>query len=214
MLRYEPATWVTQVGTCQPGAKALMAHASSVGLSNVGCYNDRAVRGASAPSLHREGRAVDLTIGARDDHWLGAYVDRLRAKHLALGVQMVIWQRRYWRCDRGDGWHPYGGVDPHTSHAHVELTWGAAARLTFADIAAQFAPLLPPVGTEPEDDDMYFVKAKNLDGSFAIFHVYREVSGRLVKRHVPGTEWATLRHRYEALLTEVPYADLDLLEAA
>lgn len=152
---YERATWTAKVGRCQPGALALMAHAHSIGLGDLGCYVDRPIRGATdVPSIHREGRAVDLTKGRLDDGWLTAYVERLVSKFEPLGVQQVIWQRRFWRCDAGDGWHPYRGADPHTSHSHVELTWGAAAHLTQADIAAQFAPVLPPVGLELEEEEM------------------------------------------------------------
>jgi hypothetical protein len=137
---YEPASWATNVDRCQRGAIALIAHARAHGLGDLGCYNDRAIRGGGAPSLHREGRAVDLTIGLFTDAWLSTYLEVLKDHHEALGVQQIIWLRRYWRCDRGDVWHAYTGTDPHTSHAHVELTWAAAADLTVAKIDAVLTP--------------------------------------------------------------------------
>jgi hypothetical protein len=129
-MRYEPAT-TPSLGP-QPGALALRDYAHSCGFGDAGIFNNRAVRGGSALSLHAEGRAVDITPAGGD---LSAFCERLIAAHETLGVQQIIWQRRVWRCDR-PGWRAYTGTDPHTSHAHVELTRHAAATLTVEAIAS------------------------------------------------------------------------------
>jgi hypothetical protein len=126
-VNYEPAT--RDSGGPRPGAIALRDYAHSLGFSDAGIYNPRNVRGSTTTlSLHAEGRAVDLTIGARDDTALTELLHELIANCLQLGVQMVIWQRASWRIGRG--WRPYSGTDPHTGHAHVELTRSAGDGLT------------------------------------------------------------------------------------
>jgi hypothetical protein len=131
-MRYEPATWTSTFEACQPGMDALIEYAASIGIGSLGCFNDRAVRGStSTPSLHREGRAYDAEAGDATD----AFVDALVTHYAELGVQQVIWRERSWRCDRtGDKWRPYDGADPHTSHAHIELTRTAAHTLTIEAI--------------------------------------------------------------------------------
>jgi hypothetical protein len=151
-MNYEPASWGTTVGRCQPGCHALLDYFNGKGFTNQGCYNDRPVRGsASVPSLHREGRAVDITPDGNPDG-LTALIDLLVWHHEALGVQQVIWQRAFWRCDR-DGWHRYSGVNPHEDHAHIEVTWWGAAELTVALLQAH---LDPPRIELPERKDQMF----------------------------------------------------------
>lgn len=127
MTSYEPARWDTPATGCQPGAKALLDAilAGNPWASNLGCFNDRAVRGSSAPSLHREGRAVDVGVNPSspaDVARMDALVEQLTAR--GDGIQQIIWNRRSWRP--GVGWRPYSGASPHTDHAHIELTWAAA----------------------------------------------------------------------------------------
>lgn len=65
-----------------------------------------------------------------------------------------------------------------------------------------------------EEDDMYFVKVPTLAG-FDIHQIYRhEATGLLVRRVVTGTEWAALRHKYEATLVTVPWEDVAPLAVA
>ena len=126
-MRYEPASRVA-LGP-QPGALALRDYAHSLGFGDAGIFNPRNVRGSTSTlSLHAEGRAVDLTPGSRGAGALTELVHRLVEQHQQLGVQQVIWQRSVWTVGRG--WRPYSGTDPHTGHAHVELTRSAAAGLT------------------------------------------------------------------------------------
>jgi hypothetical protein len=138
---YEPATRVGSGET--PGAQALEAWFIARGFGSSGIYNPRNVAGTSTLSLHAEGRAVDVTPAGRSAE-LGRLLEELVRRHLELGVQLVIWERTYWRVGR-TGWQRYTGVNPHTDHAHVELTRAAAAGLTVETIDAVMS------GSTPEE---------------------------------------------------------------
>lgn len=133
-------------GRAQPGSKELMAwflgaYASRGGV-NSGIYNCRPVRGGSAPSLHGEGRACDLGIRPYSAGYGTSLAQALVDHHEALGIQLVIWNRRIWTAGRG-GWRAYGGVSPHTDHLHVELTWHAARTLTRGHVQAVLGGATP-----------------------------------------------------------------------
>jgi hypothetical protein len=50
---------------------------------------------------------------------------------LELGIQLIIWNRRYWSgTDPNGGWKSYRGQSAHTDHIHAELTWQSARNLT------------------------------------------------------------------------------------
>lgn len=143
-MRYEPARWDTRVGSCTPGGRALINWAHRNRFSDKGCFNDRAVRGLGTPSLHREGRAVDLTPGRRTWTDFDQLVHQLVEHHQTLQIQQVIWNRRVWTVGRN--WRAYSGsAGPHLDHAHVELTWHGARHLTVELIDATLST---------EDDEM------------------------------------------------------------
>lgn len=143
-------------GGPQPGCRELMAwflgaYASRGGV-NSGIYNCRSVRGGSAPSLHGEGRACDLGIRPYSASYGTALAQALVDHHEALGVQLVIWNRRIWSVNkRSQGWRPYGGQSPHTDHLHVELTWDVARTLTVARIQSVLGGATPsrPTSSAP-----------------------------------------------------------------
>jgi hypothetical protein len=170
-MLYQPASWHTSIGRCLPGSLALIEYCHRVGFGDAGCYNDRAVRGAAAPSLHREGRAVDITPGARNTGWMDALCDVLTQHYEALGVQQIIWNHRSWRCDRtGTKWKPYYGTDPHTSHSHIELNWWGANNVTVEHILATLHPVLqtpstPQIPTTPRRRKMFQFGERTLDGN-------------------------------------------------
>jgi hypothetical protein len=62
-------------------------------------------------------------------------VDLLGANADKLGLQCIIYDRTIWSAVARDG-RPYGGVNPHYDHLHIELTWQAARQLTLATAAA------------------------------------------------------------------------------
>lgn len=135
-MYYEPANPASSppAGGCQPGAKALQFvclewHPS---FRNLGCYNDRSIRGAAMPSLHRDGRAIDVGVdvsSTESGDAMDSLVDAIVAGYLSLGVQQVIWYEQVWTV--GKGWRDFtGSAGPHHDHAHIELTKYAAANLT------------------------------------------------------------------------------------
>lgn len=117
-------------GGSTAGARACLANwQRTTGHGSDGIYNCRPIRGKSSGfSVHAEGRAVDLhcvagnpadlAIGDRYAAWLIANSDTLL-------VQRIIWNRHSWTS--GGKWEPYDGVDPHTSHLHVEINRAGAA---------------------------------------------------------------------------------------
>lgn len=75
---------------------------------------------------------------------------------------------------------------------------------------ASIGRLPDPLPIVSEEDDMYFVKA-----GADIHQIYRhEQTGLLVRKHIPGVEWAALRHKYEAQLVPVPWEDIAALAVA
>lgn len=102
------------------------------GATNLGIYNYRRVRGSAAPSVHGEGRAGDagyplVNRRANPKGWAlhGALLPNVRA----LGIQLIIWDRRIWSAKAPLG-APYQGTVPHLDHLHIEFTWHAARNLT------------------------------------------------------------------------------------
>lgn len=125
---------VAPAGGCLPGAKALQFvclewHDT---FRNLGCYNDRSIRGASVPSLHRDGRAIDVGVDVNNTasgDAMDALTHTLVEHYAELGMQQLIWYERIWTV--GKGWRDFNGsAGPHHDHAHIELTKYAAANLT------------------------------------------------------------------------------------
>ena len=94
--------------------------------------------GVGGESEHKEGRAwdwgldlanfTDVVAGARAVSWLLAN-DALNARRV--GVMYVIWNKRIWSTyRRAEGWRPYTGGDPHTSHIHISFSWAGAMKRT------------------------------------------------------------------------------------
>lgn len=165
-IKYEPATWFTKVGTCLPGTVNLSAAIKdvfpelSVMSGAFGCYNDRPIMGSDVPSLHREGRALDVGVPSahRGDGGQGwACACALSAATAQLGVQLVLWSGHTFR---GYGPPPrlWREMQPltarHLDHLHVELRWRSARDLTrtFATRVLR-ERLAPPGRTERLEAD-------------------------------------------------------------
>jgi hypothetical protein len=139
-------------GKAQDGAKALMSwHLGAYqakGAENHGIYNCREIRGSSRPSVHSEGRAADLGVPDTGEKWAQSLANFLVNYSKELGIQCVIYNRRIWSGAHPDsGWRQYGGVNPHTRHLHVELSWGAARSLTVEKIKRVVSSSKAPAGT-------------------------------------------------------------------
>lgn len=136
---------VRSVSGCQPGTLALRAAArSAYGVSDMGCYNPRNVRGGSSWSYHAGGRATDLggTRAAMD-----ACAEGLYARRLQLGIEELIYRRRIWTLARdAEGWRPYSGENPHEDHVHAGQSLAAARGLTAAQAATIIGGPPPSAG--------------------------------------------------------------------
>lgn len=103
----------------QPRVKWLadLVNANFPGVTAIGGYNDRDVRGRpGTKSMHAFGRAIDVFV-AFQQHG-DAIVSFVVANAEYLGVGRVIWQRLSWTSR--DGWIEYHGSSPHTNHVHIE----------------------------------------------------------------------------------------------
>lgn len=120
-----------------------------LGGVNSGIYNCREVRGGGSYSLHAEGRACDLGIRPYRAQYGTELAELLRLYSAELGIQLIIWNRRYWSGSYPhSGWRAYSGVSPHEDHIHVELSWASARSLTVERILAVLN------GGEEDEDDM------------------------------------------------------------
>ncbi|MGQ0631817.1 MAG: LysM peptidoglycan-binding domain-containing protein [Sporichthyaceae bacterium] len=127
--------------SCDPHAKpgvagfaqlvlSTYAHGRSAGISR-SC-------GVGGQSEHKEGRAWDwgLDPNVYEDAVAGQRVlDFLLANNGAnarrFGIMYIIWNNRIWAAYRAaDGWRPYTGADPHTSHMHLSFSWAGAMQRT------------------------------------------------------------------------------------
>lgn len=110
----------------QPAPKALWAlvRVNFPVARNLGIFNRRTIAGSSKPSLHSEGRALDIGLSVFDpgEKVIG---DRLFAllceAAKALQLEEVIWNQQIW-SSRKPFVHPYGGRSPHHDHLHVAFS--------------------------------------------------------------------------------------------
>jgi hypothetical protein len=93
-----------------------------------GIYNPRNIAGTNTPSLHAEGRALDIGLRVHDpsekviaDRLFDIFVDLADQ----LGLQEIIWNPQIWSIARPSV-HRYVGHDPHTGHIHVGFTRAAS----------------------------------------------------------------------------------------
>lgn len=173
----------------QPGAWGaldyyLSAYANKGAVSD-GIYNCRVVRGGKTTSIHGEGRAVDMGVRPASQAWATALAKALVAMSKELGIQCVIWNRGIWSSQYPhSGFRSYSGVDPHTLHLHVELTW-AQANTARAETAKQWAKILGNI--KPGD-----IK---IGGGGGGGNTYKAVkTGDLLKLYTKGApvkEWQT-----------------------
>lgn len=142
VLKYEPASWHTGQAACMPGAIALAQAIQEafphlvVNRGIYGCFNDRAIAGSDVPSLHREGRALDIGVpeaerGDGGEGWAAACA--LVGSGIRLGVQLVLWDRHTARLYGPEPWQwrrMQANTQPHTDHLHCELRWKSARNLS------------------------------------------------------------------------------------
>lgn len=104
--------WGVQLNVAAAGHKI----ANKFGITDVGGYSNRNIAGTHNLSDHALGEALDFMGGKQN---LADYAVKNAAE---LNVHYVIYNHRIWNVDRADeGWRPYDGEDPHTSHVHVSF---------------------------------------------------------------------------------------------
>jgi len=113
----------------QRGARAMADQWKRLTGRKAGTFNCRPTY-AGTPSLHGEGRSIDLYANANDSAQKAqaeTYIAWMQQNAVELQVAYVIWNRRQWSWERrSQGWRPYGGGSPHTDHIHVDLSWEGA----------------------------------------------------------------------------------------
>ncbi|WP_200896319.1 glucosaminidase domain-containing protein [Pseudarthrobacter chlorophenolicus] len=122
-------TFVRCATGAQPGARAMADQWKRLTGRQAGTFNCRKTE-AGTPSLHGEGRSVDLY--ARVDRpaekaQAEAYVAWMQSNAVELQVAYIIWNHNQWSwARRADGWRPYTQPNKHTDHIHVDLSWEGA----------------------------------------------------------------------------------------
>lgn len=153
------ASWVEPegcTGSAAPGAEALSVYLRdrfeySRLLELYGCRKTTGKGGGY--SEHAEGRAIDLGIpttnsGKARPELGDPVVELLIPNAGALGIQILIYNRRSWSARKPSG-GDYKGSRPHYDHVHIGLIPDTAARLNYATIEAMLGGMS---ATTPELD--------------------------------------------------------------
>ena len=138
------------------------------GARNWGIENCRTIAGSGNRSLHGEGRAIDVGFSGSGNPNGTALLQVLLRHRVALGIQLIIWNRRIYSARHPNG-APYSRTGnatiEHRDHLHIELTWHAARTLTLGRVRQIVAgtssatvttpvPVTVPIPEpEPEEDD-------------------------------------------------------------
>jgi len=119
----------------QPAPLALwrIIHANFPQTRNLGIFNPRNIAGTRTPSLHSEGRALDIGLFASVTRER-TIADLLFGDFAEIGVLLqleeLIWNHQIW-SDSRRYIHPYTGVNPHTDHIHVGFTRAGSQQQDF-----------------------------------------------------------------------------------
>lgn len=134
-MRYEPAANPPTARGCQTGTVALArairaAYPELSTLDGVyGCYNPRRIAGSRAWSLHAEGRALDVGVGASANALGWQLACELVQDRIIYGTMRVMWDKHIWSIERPTDWRRLGASSQqHTDHLHIEQYWRAAQR--------------------------------------------------------------------------------------
>jgi hypothetical protein len=120
-----------------------MIRANLPQIPRIGIYNVRNIAGSTKPSLHAEGRAVDIYLSAfvaREkalaDQLFAAFIDCAAS----MGLEEVIWNRQIWSRTRRVV-HPYTGVKPHIDHVHVGFTRPGSQQTSLGSLPSRLAQI-------------------------------------------------------------------------
>jgi hypothetical protein len=132
----------------QPAPRALwnVVHFCYAQTRFLGIYVKRNIAGTNTPSLHAEGRALDIGLLASrpaekgvGDQLVWTFVDMAKS----LQLQEIIWNGQIWSSTK-PYMHKYTGANPHTDHVHVGFTREGSQQQAFPLLAQRFAVLLAP----------------------------------------------------------------------
>lgn len=117
------------MATAAPACKAALAEASRLWprrrTTSDGILSSSAHQRQNPSSDHDYGRAWDLSHDPASGCDAHALVRAIVARRDPR-VKYAISNRRIWSAARAsEGWRPYSGSNPHTSHAHVSIYAGA-----------------------------------------------------------------------------------------
>ncbi len=169
-VKYDPARPMSQppAGHDQIGLTRLKDYTlGRWGGVNLGIYNNRAIRGGTSASVHRDGRAWDYKAQSYQmlsevwDFWI-AHADALNIQEIHDYAGNRAGEQRAWRT--GVGWHPANvGMGPLGPYTHVERNWdGAKDTRTIPEIVAGATTFRPSSPTEESDGiDMTPEELKN-----------------------------------------------------
>lgn len=159
---YEPAPgWdAPPAGECRPGTLAIRDYlVETYGADNLGCYGDRPKTGGGSPSLHRDGRAVDIGFASLGAAKREEVFEWLAANAGPLGLQMVLcyvwgslggrrWRLPYFVGDRAAG---FGSWRKAGHWLHIETTNAGAddARSVAERLGGAPVPTPPPAPPAP-----------------------------------------------------------------
>lgn len=128
----DPVRGVATYGSgCMPGCARQFAWWQEVyDTGSLGCYNPASVAGGG-PSLHAEGRAMDIALNANDpaERARGdAIFDRVMANPDQFGAQEMLFRGYLWSYGRQDEGKRGPGIqqDEHMNHVHLGIDVNAA----------------------------------------------------------------------------------------
>jgi len=122
----------------QPAPRALwiVIQANLPKARNVGIFVQRNIAGTSTPSLHSEGRALDIGLNAFDpaERVIGDQLFQIFCElGQAMQLEEIIWRRQIW-SSRKQFVHAYTGVSAHTDHLHVGFTQIGSQQVALPEI--------------------------------------------------------------------------------
>src|SRR5690606_38871312 len=120
--------WEPLYASTKKKGEHVVAAAGQAGHKITRCY------GYNTVPDHNNKKCVDFMV--YNDRKAGDWIANYCIKNAsALGVELIIWQRRIWRSYSKPGipartWASYSGPNPHTDHPHVQFNTLAMGKTT------------------------------------------------------------------------------------
>lgn len=150
-------------------------------VTNQGIWGDAAHQ--ARKSDHNTGDAIDL--GIPDIQRGTSIADELVKNAAQNGAKYVIFNNQIWNPQQG--WHPYGGSNPHTGHVHVSF-FREGGDQPDAQVSAAPAPLMQanaPTATLPVPVDPLIPSAPLIPFQIPQIKAPQRPGGRLLGHSSP-----------------------------